>query len=80
MAISATFLQNPMSIDNNADFQPHLQEKITLPEPNYEFDSEANNEEGPYWEPSNIEEELKAQLGKSGVLDVSKDNIQYGIE
>ncbi|CAI8048080.1 hypothetical protein GBAR_LOCUS26559 [Geodia barretti] len=71
---------NPMSIDNNADFQPHLQEKITLPEPNYEFDSEANNEEGPYWEPSNIEEELKAQLGKSGVLDVSKDNIQYGIE
>ena len=50
------------------------------PEPNYEFDSEATSEEGPYWEPSNIEEELRAYLNKSGVLDIPKDSIQYVVE
>ena len=68
------------SIDNSADIRPHLQEKSTLPEPNYEFDCEAYDEDGPYWEPSSIEEELRAQLGKSGVLDVPKDSIQYATE
>ena len=41
----------------------------------YEFDSPADYEV-PYWEPSNVEDELKVQLGETGVLDVSADNIK----
>ena len=67
------------SIDENP---PDLVQKRgpLPPEPNYEFDSEATSEEGPYWEPSNIEEELRAYLNKSGVLDIPKDSIQYVVE
>ena len=64
------------SIDSCSNSPPCVKERGQLPEPNYEFDYEANDEEGPYWEPSNIEDELKSYLSKSGVLDISKESIQ----
>ena len=62
------------SIDSCSNNPPHVKERGRLPEPYYEFDCV---EEGPYWEPSNIEDELRSHLNKSGVLHISKDSIQY---
>ena len=36
----------------------------------------ADNEE-PYWEPANVEDELRAQLRNSEVLRFSRNSIQY---
>ena len=70
----------PSYVSIGSGSNPILHDKPLVLGPHYEYDCEAYDEEGPYWEPSNIEEELKAQLGKSVVLDVSKDNIQYATE
>ena len=55
---------------------PMLQGNPRTPEPHYEFDCEASDQEGPFWEPSNIEDELKAHISRSEILGISKDSIR----
>ena len=49
----------------------------TSPEAHYEFDTYASAaSEDPYWEPSNQEDELRAQLKKIEIDNIPRESIQ----